>query len=152
MSIVTCHPPSSSAFTGTLRLTHRLICIAPIRSLLDLVSLSSYAFNAADREAAIHTVRYDDLLKVISFPWACYGLFISSFLDGIVNNPAALDYLKMGLAQFLASKKAQITKEYVQDSVLFSPYIGQNVDPLNAMEKSYRIILLINYDGREEQW
>ena len=147
LSIATCHPPSSSAFTGTHGLTQRLIRIAPIRSPIGSVSFSSAPFDAADSGAAVHAGRDDDLLEGSSSPWARHGLFISSFSDGVLNNPAALDYLKLGLARSLASEKARITEESVRESVLFSPCAGPNVDSLNALEKADRMISSINDDG-----
>jgi hypothetical protein len=75
------------------------------------------------------------------------GLLISSWSDGVLQNPQAQAFLKKGLATSLLSGLQRKAEAAVETSVTFSPCNGPNADALTMMESIDKTIDRIQQDG-----
>ena len=69
-----------------------------------------------------------------SSQWLNCGLLISSWSDGVLPNPEALEFLKKGLACSLLSELQRNAENSVESSVIFSPCCGPDTEALTNME------------------
>jgi len=67
--------------------------------------------------------------------WARYGIFISSFSDGIENCQKASNYLRFALIQSLISHYIHDKEVALVQSTLFSPCSGPDLDLLTDIEE-----------------
>jgi hypothetical protein len=66
--------------------------------------------------------------------WANVAMLISSFSDGVVSSPNALEFLKHGLTSVLFQERIRQTESALSDSVLFSPCAGPDIQLLEKLE------------------
>ncbi len=78
--------------------------------------------------------------------WLNCGLLISSWTDGVANNPQALQFLKKSLACSLLSDLQQNVEKAVEKSVIQSPCCGPDTDALGKMETVDEILATIQND------
>ncbi len=115
------------------------------RSLFSSTTQSSSTEVNADRKEDSST---DD--KYMNF-----GILISSFTDGIVNNEAstgmsdandeamtAARYFQYCLLSLLTQDKVKLSQDEIEESVKFSPCQGPNIDSLENLEKGDDIIAM----------
>lgn len=78
--------------------------------------------------------------------WFNCGLLISSWTDGVANNPQALQFLKKSLACSLLSALQHDIENAVETSVIQSPCCGPDTDKLSKMETVDEILATIQND------
>lgn len=72
--------------------------------------------------------------------WLDKGLLLSSFTDGLVNNPPALDWFMSSLVEVLWEEEQALMQTALEESNLFSPCNGPDPDLLGQLEETDRVV------------
>lgn len=81
------------------------------------------------------------------------GLLISSWTDGVVDNPKAKLFLKKGLACSLLTDLQRKAEASVESSVLQSPCCGPDTEALESMESIDKTLARIRQDANAiDEW
>lgn len=97
-------------------------------------ALAATPEDSATIASATTTAIGDDKQQQGSSSWLKYGLLISSFGDGMINNPQAQSFFKYGLLSSLLSEHVRQAENQLKESVLASPCNGPNIEAFNHLE------------------
>lgn len=68
--------------------------------------------------------------------WANWGIFLSSFSDGLRPNPQAQDFLRQGLVRALLTEEQVQAESAVENSAVQSPCCGPNLDAVDRLSET----------------
>lgn len=80
----------------------------------------------------LHSVSRDD--DDDASEWMKRGLLISSFCDGVLNNPSAQEFLIDSISQAMWADQRQCAEQVLHDSAVQSPCCGPDMAAMEALE------------------